>query len=447
MMHADDVLQRLRAALGQLDTIERRDPVLQACIRGVGQLEALLARRPRVVILGEVNSGKTSLADLLLGARVLPASVVANTQLPIAIRYADTMTVDAVTDEGRLSLIGNDDDAPLAGIAIQRLEIGLPNPRLKEFEIIDTPAASAAYLQDVTGDIRIWCTVATRAWTESERAKWSALPRHIRHNALLVATHKDALEHPGDAAKIEWRLRSSAGDMFRDVSIVSAADTASRGPSGMPADAGAAALVIQVRALAAEIQERRATKVDRLARRLARLTLHHLLRAGLRSAEARILQEWEIDCARTLARLEDHASGNLVPVLEQLLRRFAQAMQQVTPGSIGQHGRWSPPSGRERGRRATSGPSAQRYARLIAADLTSLLRISLARSGLRDANLYASYYAAQRALLPLARMDETVDELGSMLVPATEDAHLKPNQRVPNPGSLQAKLSIAAMMV
>jgi hypothetical protein len=447
LTRADDVMHRLQTALAQLEKIERRDPILQACIAGVGRLEALLARRPRVVILGEVNAGKTSLADLLLGARVLPASVVANTQMPVVIRHAERMTVDAVTVEGRVSLLDND-DAPFNGASIERLEIGLPNARLKEFEIVDTPAASATETADVTGDIRIWCTVATRAWTESERMKWSTLPRHVRRNALLVATHKDALEHPGDADKIEWRLRSTAGDMFRDVSLVSAADAASRGPSGMPSDAGAAAFVIQVRTLAFEIQERRALKVDRLARRLARLTLHHLLRAGLRSAEARILQDWEIDCARLLARLDEPASGELIPVLEQLLRRFAQAMHEVMPDYIGQHGRWSPSPSRDPARPATSGPSAKRYARLVAADLSSLLRMSLARSGLRDEGLYASYYAAQRALLPLARMDETIDELGSLLVPrATNEARPGTDKRASNSGSLQARLSVASMML
>jgi hypothetical protein len=72
------------------------------------------------------------------------------------------------------------------------------------------------------GDIRIWCTVATRAWTESERVYWSGLPRRNWRNALLVATHKDALEEAGDAAKIEWRLRAAAGEMFRDIILVSA---------------------------------------------------------------------------------------------------------------------------------------------------------------------------------------------------------------------------------
>jgi hypothetical protein len=40
-------------------------------------------------------------------------------------------------------------------------------------------------------------------------------------------------------------------------------------------------------------------------------------------------------------------------------------------------------------------PAARRYARLIAADLTALLRIELARSGLRGPALFADYATAR----------------------------------------------------
>ena len=183
------------------------------------------------------------------------------------------------------------------------LEIGLPSERLKEFEILDTPALSDWDGADIDGDIRIWCTVATRAWTESERVYWSALPRRNWRNALLVATHKDALEEASDAAKIEWRLRAAAGDMFRDIILVSATDAGkSRRTNGRPSDASAITLLGQVRVWAAEIRERRARKVEKIVRRLARLTFHRLARGTLRLTEARILREWEADCASLIER-------------------------------------------------------------------------------------------------------------------------------------------------
>jgi hypothetical protein len=50
--------------------------------------------------------------------------------------------------------------------------------------------------------------------------------------------------------------------------------------------------------------------------------------------------------------------------------------------------------------------------RLIAADLTALLRIDLAQWGLRDAQRITDYAEARAALLPLANLDATFDELG-----------------------------------
>jgi len=413
---AHEVLTRLEDARRQLESIAHRDPVIDACTAGLARMAALLARPPRVVILGEVNSGKTSVADLLLGVSLLPAGVVANTRLPLLISYAETTALYAVGEERRL-LSADDIDAVISDMQIRALEIGLPNDILKEFEILDTPAPAEIEDEEIAGDIRIWCTVATRAWTESERVRWSGLPRRNWHNALLVATHRDALESSTDAAKIEWRLRSAAGDMFRDVTLVSATDAArSRRVNGRPSDDSAVALVGQIRVWAAEIRERRASKVEKLARSLARLTFHQLVRAQLKAPEAKILKDWEIDCARLLGRLDD-ASGDLIEVAREMLHRFAKAMQQTRPDSIGRDGAWSLPSAAAAPRRSTNGPAARRYARLIAADLTALLRGELARLGLRDTALAADYEAAKAALLPLARLDAVFDELGALVVP------------------------------
>jgi hypothetical protein len=60
-------------------------------------------------------------------------------------------------------------------------------------------------------------------------------------------------------------------------------------------------------------------------------------------------------------------------------------------------------------------PAARRFARLIAADLTALLRIELARTGLREPALYADYAMARAILLPLANLDSVFDDLGQLL--------------------------------
>lgn len=410
---AHDLLTTLRNARQQLEGLHRYDQALAACVAGLARMEAALARPPRVVILGEVNSGKTSIADLLLGVGLLPSSVVANTRWPALIRYGETAALYAIGSDRR-RLTNEDLDALPADMDLKALEICLPNERLKEIEILDTPTLSEAAAFDNDGDIRIWCTVATRAWTESERAVWSALPRRNWRNALLVATHKDALENPADAIKIEWRLRAVAGDMFRDIMLVSATDAGkSRRTNGRPSDASAIALLGQVRVWATEIRERRARKVEVIVRRLARLTFHQLARGALRSTEARILREWETDCTRLLGSM-GNAPDDLVNILHELLRRFAQSLELARPGCIERDNRFSAGTDGGQARRPQPGVAARRYAKLIADDLTALLRIELARSGLRDPSLFTDYAAARTILLPLARLDAEFTRLESL---------------------------------
>jgi hypothetical protein len=383
-------------------------------------MEAILAQPPRVRILGEVNSGKTSVADLLLGVGILPASVVANTRLPVLIKYAGMPSLHLVGADGsRHDLIGEDLDTLPDGLDVISLEIGLPSDRLEEFEILDAPAPAELGTADIDADIFIWCTVATRAWTESERALWSAAPRRCWRNALLVATHRDALSDPEDVAKVERRLRAVTATMFRDVLLVAAPDVGRSRPLQLGAlaeDENAGALHDHVSAWARQIRERRARKADRIICRLARLTFHQLARTTLRSEEAGVLKSWESDSARLLGEL-DRSAASLAGIIRGLLARFAHALEWARPGGIRRQPDWpaplpagdAPPSWPARR------PAARRFARLIAADLTALLRIELARTGLREPALYADYAMARAILLPLANLDSVFDDLGQLL--------------------------------
>jgi hypothetical protein len=67
------------------------------------------------------------------------------------------------------------------------------------------------------------------------------------------------------------------------------------------------------------------------------------------------------------------------------------------------------------------GTPARRYAGLIAADLTALLRFELARSALRDPSVFADYAAARAVLLPLARLDAEFDGLESLLASGSKN--------------------------
>ena len=329
------LLARIEIARSQLVAAKLPDKAVRYCIAGLERMERVLARAPRVAILGEVNSGKTSVADLLLGAGLLPTSVVANTQVPVLIRYAEALSVFAITQNGRHRLTDYGPDALPSGLELRAVEIGLPSDRLLNFQILDTPSLGDAAEIAKDGEILIWCTVSTRAWTESERAVWSGLPPRCWRNGLLVATHKDALQDAVDITKIEQRLRAITAPMFRDILLVSAADASQHGAPGgaIARDGGAEALIAHVEALADEITERRTHKAEKIIRRLARLTFHHLAAAELKTEAANQLKDWEARSAKLLQDL-GHGSVSLATVIENLLKEFAEAVEQARPGSV-----------------------------------------------------------------------------------------------------------------
>ena len=214
----------LRAARERLQNLRVDDPAIPVCIAGLSRIESMLRRPLRIVILGEYNSGKSSLTDLILGKGLLPISVVANTGVPVLVSYAEFAALFGVDANGiQIRIDGSEDDA-LTDLDYRAVEIRLPLPWLQHHQLLDTPATQTPAVFTADADIAIWCTVATRAWTESDRNLWSTVPSRCHKHALLVATHKDSFYSDDDCAQVLRRLTSVSRGLFREVLLVSAAD-------------------------------------------------------------------------------------------------------------------------------------------------------------------------------------------------------------------------------
>ncbi|HLN08390.1 MAG TPA: dynamin family protein [Xanthobacteraceae bacterium] len=212
-------------------------PGLLAHADALTRLQALVSARPRVILVGESNVGKTSIANLLLGQAVLPDSVITNTRRPLVLHHSATVGVVGVGPQGRIDLLSGQ-----AGIAeiggVERLEVGLPSDRLLRFDLVDTPGVAAAEELDPlelrTSDLLLWCTIATQAWKASERGLWMSLPPRHRRHAILVVTHRDALQAQ-DVDKVAGRLAVETEGCFRATVFVGAAahgDQAAETPDG-----------------------------------------------------------------------------------------------------------------------------------------------------------------------------------------------------------------------
>lgn len=255
-----------------------RYPALQTPSRAFGRLARAVRRPFRLAILGESNTGKTSLANLIAGGITLPAAPVANTRLPTLLQYAQAPSVHALYAGGERLAFSSAEDVQLENLI--RLEVGLPSQTLRWLEILDFPgganplfpAAAPSMLQH-GADCAIWATAATQAWRSSEQLAWMTLPARVRSRGLLAVTHCDLIPREEDFRRLRARLEMAAKPHFWGMCFVGA-------QCGRVADmahsSGAPGVSYQIRQLAEQFLADRLEKAVTIARRVAGRTLDRL---------------------------------------------------------------------------------------------------------------------------------------------------------------------------
>jgi hypothetical protein len=279
------LVQQLRQARLRLQRTASPDLQLSPAIRALWRTELRLDRPLRVAVCGEINAGKSSLANLLAGIDSLPTAVISNTRIPTLLYQAAEPQVWIVQANGRRELVHLDRAIPRR--AIFRLEVGLPSPRLRALQIVDLPGLADAEVQNAALDLAahhvdaaIWCTVSTQAWKESERIAWDMLPPRLRTRGILVSTHRDLLQDADDRRKLLGRLRHEAGTSFTSIILLSTLDAIAvmnKERSGMSGVAwiasGAEALETALGSLLLRLRERRAAAALRITSRIAERAL------------------------------------------------------------------------------------------------------------------------------------------------------------------------------
>lgn len=76
------LLSRLRRSREALAPVAAQSPSVATAVRALRRLEIRLTRLPRVVILGEFNSGKSSLVNILLGSDFVPGPLTRKGRFP-----------------------------------------------------------------------------------------------------------------------------------------------------------------------------------------------------------------------------------------------------------------------------------------------------------------------------------------------------------------------------
>jgi hypothetical protein len=216
---------RLNSASQKLDT--RRLGKGQARFKKLlVRVRDRLSRPPRLMLVGEFNSGKSLLANLLIGESVVPTSIVPSSQFPIRFHFAPRPVLGAVVAGRTQQNLGWSRLDALARLPVDRIDVGLPLERLRKFEIIDTPGmgSPSPLWNGADSECRlpfahlpIWVTAAPRAWRESERRAWTDLGERHRATGLLVVTQTDLLSGPDDVARVLERLTAETAGLFASV--------------------------------------------------------------------------------------------------------------------------------------------------------------------------------------------------------------------------------------
>ncbi len=274
------LIENLNTAQNLLQKTAYACPALYAAARALRRTAGVIDRPFRLAVLGESNSGKSTIANLLAGQVTLPALPVANTRLPTLLHYAPVPFVEALQESGGKFSLSPDDEFSFQNVL--RLEVGLPSEALRGIEILDFPgSANPLFRADVTAVLRhridgaIWATVATQAWRETERQAWLSLPQRIRRRGILAVTHRDLIRSEDDFVKLKARLQAVQQAHFPALCFVAATKRGTAAGTGSKSQPGAD-LVLQVKRLIHTFNSTRAEKAVRITRRVASQALADL---------------------------------------------------------------------------------------------------------------------------------------------------------------------------
>lgn len=177
-------------------------------------------RKPRIALMGEFSAGKSTLSNLLLGARPLPEKVTATRLSPVWMSYGTDapyrVDVDGTTEPVSLEQL---ETIPVNETRVIRLFLEadiLEVCDLIDFPGISDPNMSSSVWERVLTEVDavIWCTHATQAWRQSESAVWDTMPDMVRENSILLITRYDKLTSDTDRHRVFKRVLRETKGMF-----------------------------------------------------------------------------------------------------------------------------------------------------------------------------------------------------------------------------------------
>lgn len=177
-------------------------------------------QKPRIALMGEFSAGKSTLSNLMLGAKPLPERVTATQLPPVWMCYGSD---EAYREdlEGNRHPVSLDklEDVPLAETLY--IKIFLETDILTLCDLIDMPGISDPNMPPevwqrmvARADSVLWCTHATQAWRQSEAAVWETIPESLYAKSLLLITRIDKILTERDRKKLLRRVQAETEGLF-----------------------------------------------------------------------------------------------------------------------------------------------------------------------------------------------------------------------------------------
>ena len=192
-------------------------------------------QKPRLILMGEFSSGKSTLSNILLGGATLPTQVTATRLPPVHVTYG-APSAYALTHAGDVVEIDLANLSALTPEDFRSLHLTMQADTLELCDLVDMPGISDPNMPADTWDALarstdhvIWCTHATQAWRQSEAAAWDRMRDATSGQNLLLVTQFDKLRSPRDRARVLGRVVAETTGKFSAVFPVSLLDAVAAG--------------------------------------------------------------------------------------------------------------------------------------------------------------------------------------------------------------------------